>query len=128
MNKYIALDYIANGIHAANKIHKIRNSKLGEDSRSSVSTSNLQLMDEMLKVITEYSPGKHQRSFEESLGKYSLYRDAYTNLKHHIKTSSRQRIDGGSLVKTIQIIHPLAGSREKPALEKIIKIYEILKS
>ena len=128
-DKYKTLNNIANGIHAANRIHEIHNSSLKRGSEVSDRRESVSNLNEVLKVLADYSPDAHSSKIGSVLGKSSSYSNTYRDLKQHLNIlQSRKRIDRELLMRTLEVIKPMVGSNKKSTIDKALKIHEILKS
>lgn len=126
MNKN--LEYIANGIHAANKISGILDSSTRSSSESAFNSGTLPVIYEILQAIVEYSPGSHRGRLQSNIEKSRQYIDTYKELKQHVGNNRNKSVDRHSFMKTLSIIRPVARNDHKMFIEKILKIYEILNS
>lgn len=122
-----SLENIANGFKAAHKIQNLKNSSFRSEE-GMPGQSPPELLKEMLQVLAEFSPDKYRGSLSTSLQQSSLYADTYKNLKQHIRESSSHRAKSDDLIRTMQIMKPVLTGRNQHNIEKILKIYEILKS
>lgn len=128
MDKYKALEYIANGIHAANKIQDVYKSTLHRDSNTLIRPDNFTMLNQVLQILTEHSPEIHKRKFEEALSKSSEVSNTYRNLKRHFKVVKNQRMNKDLFLETLSVLKPIVDNRRKAMIDKAIRIHEILNS
>lgn len=126
--KYRKLEYIANGIHAANKINEINSSSHNMRDGSSVKAGKLTRLNEIAGVIAQYYPGPHGRIIGDAAGKSAVYSETYRNVKRQINSSRGKNIDAGTMINTLRTIKPALGGQQLHMVDKIIKIYDIIKS
>ncbi len=120
-----SLTHAANGIHAANMIHKLGNAKYNE-SNMALNPSSASTIIEMFRVLTDYAPDYHKALLGQATETSKRYLDAYKGLKEHYRSNSRKAFRKEDLITTLKIIKPVLGSNRTDMVEKIIKIYEIL--
>lgn len=129
MDKYQKLEQITNGINAAYKIQNARNSFSQRKQNERAETSNIDLLLQMLRVIAEYSPEPQRNSISDRLERSTAYHTTYKNLKQHVKGIQQNRhIDSNSFVKTLEIVKPVMDKDKRSVIEKVVQIYQILKS
>lgn len=128
MNRYDKLNYLANGIHAASKIRDIYKANLKEDPNSAVRASNTDIVNQVLNVIAQYAPEPYRQDVQTTVQKCCIYNDTYRNLKQHIRSTANHRMNDEEFIRTLDIVRPVVGNRERILIEKIIKIYQIIKS
>lgn len=128
MNRNRKLEHLANGFNAAGKINNMRKSQSRDDSNNSLSPNNLNAIREMLQTIAEFSPEYHRKPLEGTIYKSNEYINTYRDLKHHFRSVSKQRVDAESFVKTLGIIKPVVNNNQQVMIEKLLRVYEILKS
>lgn len=128
MNKNKKFEHLANGFHAAGKINNMRRSNLRGDSSNSFSSSNITVLSEMLQTIAEYSPDSHRGSLEGTIYKSNEYINTYRNLKNHFRSVSNQKINTESFVRTLDLVKPVVNNNQQVLIEKILKVYEIIRS
>jgi len=126
MDTLKALEQIANGIHAANKIKGLYNSSLREDSRSMVKQADIPMFLDALNVIVEYSPETHKKILSEVLHKSNLYGEAYRSLSQQLIEWRSRKLNKDDVFKTLNTVMPILNNRSKLRLEKVLKILEIL--
>ena len=128
-DKRKSLDTIANGFRAAHKIQSIRNSSLvRSDGTTSVRKAEPDMLKEMLQVLSEFSPEKYRGSLSRSLEQSTLYADTYKNLKQHLEGSSTRGVKSDDLIGAMQIIKPALRGKNLHTIEKVLRIYDILRS
>jgi len=135
MDKYSKLDTIANSLIAVNKINSIRyNLQKAVSHGSSESLSRqgrapsldkITTLNEVLRVLAQHSPEPYRRQFGEIASKSSMYTGVYTNLVKHFERSRNRQFDRYNIIKTLDIVKPLADNRGKILIDKILKLYEV---
>jgi len=128
MDRYKKLEHIANAIHAAGKIKDTYKSNVRDASDTAVKPDNITLLNNMLQIVAEYSPGMQKGLLSQTTNKCNSYSCAYRNLKQHLNSLNGRGMDRESLIKTISIIKPFMRSRHSHFIDKMVKIHEILKS
>lgn len=128
MEKHKKLELLANGFHAAGRINNIRRSNSLNRSGNSSNSINISNIKEILQTIAEFSPSTHRGSLEGTLQKSNEYIDTYHNLKDHFRTVSNQRINTESFVRTLGLIKPVVNISQRNLIEKLLQVYEIIKS
>jgi len=122
------LEHIANGIQAASKIQKVYKSAFRSASGTPVIAAGRPMLAEIIKIIAEHSPDTHRKILGETLNKSYQYSEAYKNIKQHLRATRNQAIDKEALVKTLNAMRPLLSNRRKAMVDKLLKIYQMLKS
>jgi hypothetical protein len=125
MDRNNLLEYIANGINAANKIQSIRSSKIREDSKSAISPSNIAMWKDILQILSEYAPESYKKPLEETYNKSNTYLNTYRDITNHLSTSKKRRFDTDHLIKSLNILRPIMKSPHQMKIDKIIKLYEL---
>lgn len=127
-NKYKKLEYITNGIRAANKINEIYNSRIQARDGSGIMPSRLSMLNEILKTIAQYYPGPHGSLLSNAVIKSTEYSEAYKNVKHQINMARNNGIDADMVINTLKYIRPLLRGQHMHTIDKVIRIYDIIKS
>jgi hypothetical protein len=128
MDKHTKLQHLANGFHAAGRINNIRKSNSLTRSEDSSNSINISILKEMLQTIAEFSPTAHRGPLEGTLHRSYEYIDTYQNLKNHFRAVSNQKINTESIVRTLGLIKPVVNNSQQNMIEKLLRIYEIIKS
>jgi hypothetical protein len=128
MDRYRSWNRIANGFYAADKIKNLITSPISNNQRASVMESNLSAIIEVLRIIGEYSPDNHRPVINNIVEKSTLYSNAYQNLKDHIQSNAGNTGNLDSVAKALSIIKPVVSNNPGITIEKVLKIYEIIKS
>lgn len=126
MDRFTALEQIANGIQAASRIKRIYESNLREDPESYVKPSPLYTISEALKIIAEYSPERERKILQDALHRSNTYYDTYRNIKHHMNSVNRQEISPVSLIQILNAMKPVLPNKHMIIIDKMTKIFEIL--
>lgn len=124
MNRYIMLENIANGIHAANRIRQLQKSS----TRSSDSDSpidNIALISEIIQSIARYSPGNSRAPLSQTGNLCREYCNTYKNFKHFLRSSRSRGTNKEQFVNSLRILEPIMDNKKKAAISKIMKIYEL---
>lgn len=127
MDRYKSWDNMASSFYAADKIIKLVRSPHRESS-TSVIESNYSTIVEILRIISEHSPGVHKQLLSNIVGKSDLYNNTYRSLKTEFSSSSSNNLSLENISKTLAIIKPTLNNKHKVAVDKILKIYEIITS
>lgn len=128
-DKKKSLNTIADSFRAAYKIQTIKNSSLvRSDGTSSVRKAEPDTLKEMLQVLTQYSPESYRGNISKSLEESSLYADTYKNLKQHLKSTSSRSVKSEDLIDVMQIVKPALKGKNLHVIEKVLRIYEIMRS
>jgi len=125
MDKNEALQAIANSIHAAGKIKSTYESYMRSDGENPVFPDKLSVIKNILNIISEYSPEEQRRNMERTINKADVYSNTYKNLKQHLANSRSHKLNKENFVKTLEIVRPLAGNREKYMIDKILRLYDL---
>jgi len=128
MDKYKSLEYVINGIQAAEKIRNTYNTQLRSDSNILVKAAGLPALIEVMQIIAEFSPDIYKKSLGEVARKSNLYGNAYRNIKNHLKTSKSRSLDKDMLINTLDVIKPIMDNRQKVVIDKVLQIFQILDS
>lgn len=125
MNRYVLLENIANGIHAANKIRNLQ-APGTRSSGSSMKLDQVALISEIIQSIAQYSPEKSRERLSNAGTICREYCNTYKNLKYHMKSGSRSPQNSKEqFVGSLRILEPVLDNRKKTAIQKIMKIYEL---
>jgi hypothetical protein len=125
MDKRKKLDNIANGFYAAGKIRDVYQSNLRSDNTAAVRASSTDLLGQILNIITQYSPEKHQEPLKRTLQKSSTYIETYKSLKQHMKTPESRSMSRHNFVHTLMLMSPILSNRRQLMVEKVLKLYEL---
>lgn len=135
MDNYKKLDIIANGLLAVSKINNIRNSMQKAGSLGSTESlsrqgrtfplDQLATLNEILKVLAQHSPEQYKKPLSEFVSKSTMYTNVYTNLMTHINSTRNQEFDRNRIIKTLDVVKPIADDRGKLLIDKILKLYEV---
>jgi hypothetical protein len=129
MDRYKKLQSVANAINAATEIRSLYASNSRNNSRHEVRPDNISLLNNVLKIISEYMPGSQSRVLEETTNKCNSYSCAYKNLKQNIRAlGSSQAVDKEIMIRILNLMKPFMQSRQSHFIDKFTKIYEILQS
>lgn len=127
-NKYKKLEYITNGICAASKINEIYNSRIQTRDGSSIMPGRLSMLNEILNIIAQYSPTRQGSLLGDAANKSTEYSEAYRNIKHQINSVRSNGIDADTVINTLKHVKPLLRGQQLHTIDKIIRIYDIIKS
>lgn len=127
-DRYKKLEYIANGIHAANKISKIYSSDLQTRDGSRIRPGKLSSLNEIIGIIAQYYPGSRGTMLGDVADKTASYSEAYRNVKHQVSSTRGGGTDAETVINTLRAVKPALGGQRLHTIDKIIKIYEIIKS
>jgi hypothetical protein len=127
-DKLRTLDNIANGIHAANKVQQIYRSRLNKRQGEIKGTDNLDTLNEIIRILTSYSPNTHRGRLNNALIKGGELSNTYHSFKQHFSLMRSQRMNRDLFIKTLDVIKPVVDSRKRNLLDKALKIHEILNS
>ncbi|MGI6777930.1 MAG: hypothetical protein ACOX7R_07945 [Acetivibrionales bacterium] len=127
-DKYKILENVANGIYAACKIQDTYKSRLQRNSEAAVIQDNISTLNQMLQILADYSPEMHRNKLGEAISKSSQFSSAYRNLKKHFISARNQRMNKDLIIKAISTVKPIVDNRRKAALDKALRINEILNS
>ena len=127
MDKNKSLENIANSFYAAAQVKDMLNSNQRGDSESQKQSLDLATLRQLLNVITRYSPDTYKNILNKTCEECDAYSNTYRNLKHHLSNNKEQRISKHNFVKTVDIIKPVLGKRQKDMAERIFKLYEAFK-
>ena len=97
-------------------------------STGTVHPDRLTLMYEIFTVIENFLPQARGGSFGLAFQQGSRYSGAYRELKSHIRTMGRSKPEMQHVMKTLRLVVPVLGNRQKVYLDKFIKIIEIIQS
>lgn len=122
------LQQVTNGFQAASKIKSVSRRSLSDDDGTTVMPGNVHRLNEMLQIIAEHSPDLHRTALGDTLQKSGEYYKVYRDLKQHFKFARGQRMNMDILLKTLTAVRPSLSHDSKAMIDKILKIYEILKS
>ncbi|HHV59837.1 MAG TPA: hypothetical protein GXX49_06050 [Clostridiaceae bacterium] len=123
------LTYIANAIHAANKINDTyRNFYKSRSQDNENLPSKIDMVRSSMNVVTDYCPESHRERFGKAFKKTNLYTDTFIRLREYIMTANSRSDRREHFINLIGILQPVADTRSRYLLDKIIKLYEILHS
>jgi len=134
------LETIANGFYAASKIQNIYNNNIKSNSETRSAADKNSALREILEIIAQYSPNSYRNSISEAMSKSAAFSDTYRNLKNHLNrykngsnmnrnsTEATNMPTAEGVIRALDIIKPAAGEQSSYLIDKIIKIYDILKS
>lgn len=135
MDKDRYLDNLTNMLNTVAKLKGTYSRSNTGDSILSSGAGRREMLTEMLRVVSEHSPENHKRLMGDTLEKSRKYCDAYKCIKEHFRDVRKQSRSNGSLVvekdnllKTLRVMKPVLDTRRAEAIEKVMKIYEVLKS
>jgi hypothetical protein len=126
MDNKLSLEKITKGLQTAERIKQLFNSKLREDSVSSVKPDSLSVLRDTLQTITEFWPDIRGGSFNRALQQSNKYSGAYREIKSHLKNVRGQKFDINQLMNTFKVIMPVLDNRQKVPFDKIMKIIQVL--
>ncbi|HHW00667.1 MAG TPA: hypothetical protein GXX36_14105 [Clostridiaceae bacterium] len=127
-NKYEKLEYITKGICAANKINEMYNSRIQTRDGSSIMPDRLDMLCEMLNIIAQYSPAPQSRLLGNAADKSAKYSEAYRNIKLQINNVRSNGMNIDTVISTLKYIRPLLRGQQLHTIDKIIRVYDIIKS
>ncbi|TYQ16209.1 UNVERIFIED_CONTAM: hypothetical protein Cloal_2731 [Acetivibrio alkalicellulosi] len=127
MYNYKALYDVANGIFAAGKIGEVLNLNPSNDRNQIATTSPIDSICKVLDILAQHAPNEQREILGIAAQKSKLYLDTYTNLDRHFNTYRSSKMNIDKIIETLGIIHPVLGSREKNIIDKILKLYQVLK-
>jgi len=126
--KLRTLDNIANGIHAANKVHQIYSSRLSRSQGRVRGYEGIDVLNEIIKVLSGYSPDRYRGRLSSALRKGGELSNTYHSFKQHLGLMRSQRMNRDLFIKTLDVIRPVVDSRKRNLIEKALKIHEIINS
>ncbi len=126
MNNQEFLSYIANSIYAAQKIRGMQDSYLRKDESTTVRSSGLEIINDVIKVIAEYYPGNDRRMIDQITYTSEIYSNAYRGLKSFFTESRSSAPDISSIMRLLQTVKPILGNNHKAMIDKVTRIYEII--
>jgi len=127
-NKYKKLEYITKGINAARKINEIYNSRIQTRDGSSIMPGRLTMLCEMLDIIAQYAPTSQGRLLGNAADRSAEYSEAYRNIKHKINYVRSNGMNIDTVIDTLKYIKPLLRGQQLHTIDKIIRVYDIIKS
>ncbi len=125
INRYKALENIANGIQAANKIKSIRQPEGEDGTRSGPNKPDISMLSQILESIAEYSPKSYRGPLGETNSKCCHYCDTYRSFKQHILAGQTRGSNKDRYVKSLNILEPILDEKKKVMISKIMKIYDL---
>ncbi|MCR4435660.1 MAG: hypothetical protein QHH06_09865 [Clostridiales bacterium] len=128
MEKNRTLDYLAKGFTAAHRIRQASQKSLRSDENRSVQPSNLHKMGEIMQILAEYSPDRHKDNLSAAIEKSMMYSNTYRNLKQHLREARGKKMDVPTVLKALEMLKPALGNNHNILIDKMVKIYEILRS
>ena len=126
MEKRLSLEKVTALLQAAEKIKSARNVR--DDGNVSVKPDALTMLHDTMQVVCEYLPDTHRNSFNNALRNCHQYCGTYKNLKSHIRELDSQNPNFDNVAKTIKVIIPMLGNRQKAPVIKILNVIEALRS
>lgn len=129
-NKY--LQSIANGIYAADKINnllKAQNTR--SDNMAGAAARNISIFGEIIKIIADYLPTDNnyrENNLKDIISRSSTYGNTYSQLKQHLLAAKGERLSNNQLAETLSIVKPLLQDKPRSTVDKVLKIYEIIKA
>lgn len=126
MDRFEALEQIANGIQAAGRIKKLFRENTRGGDEAAIMPSSVSTLNEVLEVIAEYSPGFRRQAINDTVIKSNMLSDTYRSLKTNFSNAREGKLDRESVLKTLSAIRPMVSERQKLLIDKVLKIYEIL--
>ncbi len=128
MDNQRALELITNSFIAAEKIREIRMQKNTRSEHDNRSISNIELIFDVLKIISDYSPGKYRMPLSRATNQGMRFFETFTNLRRHVSSLEKPRLRSRNFVSTLKVLKPVLRPNDAVIADKIIKIYEVLNS
>lgn len=122
------LEAISNGFLAANRIQQTLNPINYISPEMSVRRDSLDIINEILNIISLYSPGSYRNNLSAAIGKSMEYSKAYKNIKQHLYSRRNEKIDNEAFINTVKVMKPILSNQQKIIIDKFLKITEILYS
>lgn len=128
MDRYRALVHIADGIQAGMRIRSVMASNNKSDERISIKDSGRANFKEILGILAQYSPESYRNSLNNTLLRSNQYSDAYNHIKRDITSAKTGNLNRDMLISTLEAIRPVTSVNKQSAIDKIVRIFEILSS
>lgn len=127
MEKGLTLEKITKGLVAAEKIRDMLGKNLREEGEAAVKQDNLATVHDTFELLSEFVPAMRGGAFADALQQSSSYSKTYREIKRHVRETGRSKADLSKVAKSIRLVAPVLGNRQKLYFDKIIKIMDILK-
>ncbi len=126
------LQSIANGIYAADKVRNLLEiSNVRSNTPSGMLAHRISVLGEIVKVIADYLPAENSyrgSNIQDIVNKSTTYGNTYSQLKQHLFHAKEGRLKQGQLIETLAIVRPLLKDEPGITVDKVLKIYEIIKA
>jgi hypothetical protein len=132
MNNSKYLQSIANGIYAADKVRNLlETTNVRSNTPSGVVGNRIAVLGEIIKVIANYLPVENSQrgsNIQELVNKSTMCGNTYSQLKQHLFHAKEGRLKQGQLIETLAIVRPLLKDEPRVTVDKVLKIYEIIRT
>ncbi|MCX7842342.1 MAG: hypothetical protein N2489_04635 [Clostridia bacterium] len=125
MNGYGYLYELANGIYAAGRIGEVINSAGSKQTRAAGGADPVCVLGRILEILSQYAPERQRGVLGEAAKRSRVCNEIYRNLNQSLNTYRNGRLDRNNLVKTLAIMQPLLGKRERVIIDKLVKLNDI---
>lgn len=126
------LQSIANGIYAADKVRNLlKTTNTRSNNTSEMVAHTISVLGEIIKVIADYLPAENSyrgSNIQEIINRSTVYGNTYSQLKQHLFNAKEGRLKQGRILETLEIVSPLLKDEPKITIDKVLKIYEIIKA
>lgn len=131
------LDNIANSFRAAQKIQHVISGNPVRGDETPARALNMDMLNEILHIISQHSPEQYREPLKAACTQCSLVTGTYKDLKQHMeetraarenREAGDYRNDGSDFTKALKIIKPITPQRQQTLIDKLLGIYDILKS
>lgn len=135
MESKLNIESITNGLLTLQRLKQLYDPAQRDGSghkETTLQPDRLALLQGTLNAITDFVPAARGPSFSEAFRMGNHYSTAYRGIKQHFREMGRGGksgdFDAKQLLKTMKVVYPVLGNREKVYLEKVIKIFDVLGS
>ncbi|MCX7921200.1 MAG: hypothetical protein N3B21_04130 [Clostridia bacterium] len=125
MDKNKKLEYITNGLNAASKIRDEYHSSLTRGQDNTVSPGTIDMINRLLRILTEYAPETHSNILAKTNSRSNLYINTYRTLKTHLNKTKTEKINKASFVKALTIMKPVLDNNRQAMVDKIVQFYNL---
>jgi len=126
------LQSIANGIYAANEVRNLLKApNMRSDNTTGMVARSISVFGEVIKVIADYLPVENNQrgsNIKEMVNKSAAYGNTYSQLKQHLVSARQSRLNKDHLIETLAIVKPLLKDEPRTTVDKVLRIYEIIKA
>ena len=128
MDRFQKLEKLASSLNTVSRVANIYKKRTDSDARSDEQQNKADILHEMLGAVSDHAPDARDSSFGKNVEKCGEFCNTYRNLKNHFKNVRNKKPGHQEYAKTLSIVKPAMGDKSRTAVEKFLKIYEILNS